>query len=197
MGFKQVKANIVDFNYTCYVVKKMDFHTIETERLLLRKLSDTDYVNLLLQGSDTDIMYYLGIEKQNIAQEKEKAQKGYATFNKSLLIFQLVRKTDDKLIGWCGFHTWYVKHKRAEIGYALTDEMSKKSGLMSEAMHEVLNYAWTEMELHRVEAFVALDNEASIRLLQKFGFVQEGHLREHYWKNGRFEDSLLFGLLKK
>ncbi len=35
---------------------------------------------------------------------------------------QLIDKKTNKVIGWCGFHTWYTDHNRAEIGYGLFDD---------------------------------------------------------------------------
>lgn len=53
-----------------------------------------------------------------------------------------------------------------------------------------------QMQLNRVEAMIGPGNTASIRLVKKFGFVEEGRLRGHYCKKGTIEDSLVFGLLK-
>jgi ribosomal-protein-alanine N-acetyltransferase len=68
---------------------------------------------------------------------------------------------------------------------------------MSEAVAAILTYGFNEMKLYRIEAMVADYNTASVRILEKFGFVHEGRLREHYNVNGKMEDSVLYGLLKK
>ena len=68
---------------------------------------------------------------------------------------------------------------------------------MKEALPFVLQYGFEEMELKRIEALVGPNNEASLRLIRSMGFVQEGLLREHYFTNGRFEDSLFFSLLQR
>ena len=67
---------------------------------------------------------------------------------------------------------------------------------MKEAMPEVINYGFEKMGLHRIEAMVGKDNEPSLKLLHAHGFVQEGLLREHYLIDGRYEDSLVFSLLR-
>ncbi|MFM2213409.1 MAG: hypothetical protein RL427_672 [Bacteroidota bacterium] len=175
---------------------KPPFETLSSRRLELRKLSPEVFEHLYAQHSTDQQMAFLGLDLEALAVEKEKYDKGYATFNKSYLYFKIVAVASQKVIGWCGFHTWYTDHQRAEIGYGLYEEEYKQQGLMSEALKVTLDYGFTEMGLHRVEAMIGKDNEASLALVQKFGFQYEGNLREHYNVQGTMEDSLIFGLLK-
>ena len=62
-------------------------------------------------------------------------------------------------------------------------------------MSAVMNYGFDVMKLHSVEANVNPDNGASVRVLQKAGFVQEAHFRENYFFAGRFLDTLIFSKL--
>lgn len=173
------------------------FEIITTERLLLRKLSPETFDFIYQNYSDKELQVFLGLTKPDaLAIEKEKYRKGLATFNKTYLYFQLLDKSTEKIIGWCGYHTWYTDHNRAEIGYGLFDDNYKQKGLMSEAIKAVLDYGFGPMRLHRVEAFIGKENDASLKLVKKFGFTYEGHLREHYFTNNQMEDSLVFGLLK-
>jgi ribosomal-protein-alanine N-acetyltransferase len=55
-----------------------------------------------------------------------------------------------------------------------------------------MDYGWNVMGLHSVEANVNPENSASIRVLQKAGFVQEAYFRQNYFFRGRFIDSLIF-----
>ena len=66
---------------------------------------------------------------------------------------------------------------------------------MKEALPVVLDYGFNIMGLKRVEAFLSLENEASLRLIKSFGFKEEGSLREHYFTGGHMEDSSIFSLL--
>ena len=68
---------------------------------------------------------------------------------------------------------------------------------MSEAILPIVAYGFNEMNLNRMEAFVGPDNEASQRLVKKLGFQQEGHLKQHFFKNNIYHDSIVFGLLRK
>lgn len=175
----------------------MTFETLHTKRLILRKIDMPAYDYLYSHYTDKELMAFLGLTPGELDEEKEKYAKNLTTFNRSLVNFQLIDRENNELIGYIVYHSWAFEHFRSEIGYALKEEKHKKKGLMSEALEAVLRYGFEQMQLNRVEAFIGPDNEASQKLVVKFGFRQEGHLREHYCKNGRIEDSLVFGLVKK
>ena len=82
------------------------------------------------------------------------------------------------------------------MGYALHPDFHG-AGVMSEAMDVVLDYGFNKMKLHSIEAHVHPDNLASINLLQKKGFVKEGHFRENVFFNGKFLDTVVYALLNK
>lgn len=67
---------------------------------------------------------------------------------------------------------------------------------MTEAMETILKYGFDEMNLHRIEGYVAEYNTASIKLLEKFDFQKEGVMREHYFVDGKAENSVVYALLK-
>jgi len=175
----------------------MEFTTLHTQRLTLRALTPEVYDYIHTNLGNTELMEFLGLESaEDLALEKEKYSNGYATHNRTFIYFQIIEKASGDIIGNCGFHTWYPKHNRAEIGYDLKHEQHKRKGLMTEAVRAVLDYGFIDMQLHRVEALVADYNEASVRLLKSFGFTFEGTLREHYNVAGTIEDSDMYSLLK-
>lgn len=176
----------------------MNFNIIATERLLLREMNPSVYQYVFTTYNHKQLMQFYGLKnEQELVLKRETFDNGLTMFNKSFLYFQLLDKTNEKFIGWCGYHTWYTQHSRAEIGYGLTEESERGKGYMNEALPVVLSYGFDQMKLHRVEAFIGPDNTPSLKLVQKFGFSREGVLREHYYKNGIAEDSVVFSLLKK
>lgn len=174
------------------------FESIETERLILRKLTPAIYRQIFDTLPDTEIMTVLGLaDAEALEKEKQKYRNGLSTHNRSFVNFQILDKASRQLLGACGFHTWYTEHARAEIGYALNSEETKAKGIMSEAMKAVLHYGFEHMRLNRIEAFIGPGNIPSLKLVAKSGFKREGHLRGHYCKKGIIEDSLVFGLLRE
>ena len=97
-------------------------------------------------------------------------------------------------MGTIAFWNIQKAHYRAEVGYAL-HPAHQGNGLMQEALLAVLVYGFNTMHLHSVEANVNPANTASIKLLERNGFVREGYFRENYFYNGRFLDSAIYALL--
>lgn len=176
----------------------METESIETDRLLLLKRTEGIYKAIFGHHTDMEAMEQLGLDTlEELRIEKQKIAQGVTTFNKSFLIFHLYLKTSRSVIGRCGFHTWYIDHKRAEIGYALTNPHEQGKGIMTEAIAPVIAYGFEKMGLNRIEAFIGPDNIPSLQLIRKMGFTQEGVMREHYQKNNQIEDSIIFSLLRR
>ena len=172
----------------------MNFSTITTPRLTLRKVDSEVLDYAFAHLNDQELIAFMGIPPEQLNREKERHQKGYTTFNKSFCYFQIL-SDQPYPIGWCGYHTWYTDHDRAEIGYGLYDEEFKNKGIMSEVLKAVLDFGFHQLKLLRVEAFISPSNVPSIKLVKKFNFVLEGTMRKHYRSNGVMEDSAIYSLL--
>ena len=81
------------------------------------------------------------------------------------------------------------------IGYAL-DEQSVGRGITSEAVQLMVQFAFEHLQINRVEAYVSPQNTASIRVLEKTGFLREGLLKELLYINGYWEDHYLYAITK-
>ncbi len=175
----------------------MKFETIETERLVLKKLRAEDYNAIFRNFEKPQIMKLLDLRnEEEYIQEVLRFQKGYSCFKRSIIFFQLIEKVSGQIIGSAGYHNWYSDHFRAELGYSLRDDKDKNKGYMTEAVRRILAFGFDELHLHRIEAYVSEDNVPSIKIMKNFGFHREGLLREHYFSNGIHEDSIVFSLLK-
>ena len=173
----------------------MTFKTIETNRLLLQKLSPEIMNQIFKENNDEEIKNILGYSEEEFVRQKKIYEKGYESYNQTMMNFQIVEKASSKIMGKCGFHTWNPQHHRAEIGYALNDDEFKNKGYMKETLEKVLDFGFQEMQLNRIEALIDENNTPSKKLLDYFGFVREGNLRGHYLVDGVFEDSVMYSLL--
>ncbi|MBK7201021.1 GNAT family protein [Candidatus Amarolinea dominans] len=180
------------------IVKDNNFPTLETERLILRQmtLEDTDFV--FQHFSDSAVSRYLMDEPpvteyaqaQEIIQFYLEPEEG--THNRWLM----VRKSDHRSIGTCGFHKWDKRYFRAEIGYDLSPSFWGQ-GYMIEALRAVIASGVEHMRLNRIDALVYIENDRSIQLLRRLGFKQEGVLRDYFCLDGKFYDHYLFALLQR
>lgn len=174
----------------------MQFEIIATKRLNLRRLTPFDLIYLFEHSTKEEIKKELGLRSEEAYLKEEfKYKNGYTMYNRSMVIFQLFLKSDGRMIGSCGFHNWMAEHNRAEIGYHLFEHEDKRKGYMKEALETIIDYGFNHMGLNRIEACTSPNNHASIKLLEKFDFKEEGLLREHYVMDEIVHDSLIFSLL--
>jgi ribosomal-protein-alanine N-acetyltransferase len=172
------------------------FPSLSTERLNLRRISDQDQQEIFFLRSDKEMLQFLD---RDPAKSIDEARQWIRTINGGIddnqyIAWALALKDDPKLIGTITFWNVKTEHYRAEIGYALHSLFQGK-GLMQEAMSVVLEYGFNTLKLHSVEANVNPDNQRSIQLLERNGFVREAYHRENYYYNGRFLDSAIYSLI--
>lgn len=175
----------------------MELETLETSRLTLTGLTQEDMTFIFGNYSKPEIKSILGHQSEEAYQKEANKQKnGYSSYNRRFKLFLMTEKASGNIIGRCGIHNWNADHRRAEIGYAMEIEQYKRRGFMTEALGAVIEHGFNTMHLNRIEAIVHIHNIPSLRLLEKYHFVQEGVLKQHYFTGDHFEDSLLFAKLK-
>ena len=171
--------------------------TIETSRLSLRWISADDVEDFYTVYSNPDVMRYWSTPPlpDRTAASKIVSEIHDGFRRRELLKWGIALRTDDTLIGTVTlFHPDFT-HRRAEIGYAL-GRAHWGHGYMQETLKAVLNYAFTVLSFHRIEADVDPRNTASIRTLERLGFQREGYLRERWHVNGEIQDAFFYGLLR-
>ena len=101
-----------------------------------------------------------------------RVKKGFDKWKFDFKFWDLIDKESKKVIGHCGFHTWDKEDGKAEISYGLRKRFRKK-GLMSEAIHPVISFGFSEMKLKKIEAYIKTKNLPSKELISKLGFIAE------------------------
>ncbi len=176
----------------------LPFPTLETERLILRKVTMADSQDVLTLRGDIDAMRYIGKPISTTFDEARdlitRIQDGLE--NNTAIGWAISLKNNPQLIGTIGFHQIDKQHYRAEIGYMLLPQFWNK-GLMSEAIQQVLDYGFNTMKLHSIQANIDPNNKVSAAILKKYNFVSEAYFKENFFFNGKFMDSEIFSLLNK
>ena len=174
-----------------------EFPVLETDRLILRQVTNDDAKSLLTYFSDTDVMRYYGLEPfKSIDDALDEISWYKSIFEKGTGIrWGISLKGSDKIIGSCGFFNRAVEHSRTEIGYELSKEYWGK-GIAGEALESVVKYGFQNLQLERIEALVEPANVASLKLLDKMGFEKEGLLRHYEFTCGKFDDLYIYSILK-
>ncbi len=173
--------------------------TLETDRLLLRPLTDADASSIQAAASvravaDTMISiphpYPAGEAERYISRQMAAFKAGHA------VSFAIERKHEKTFCGVIEIRAIEPKHSQAELSFWLAVE-HWGNGYMSEALKPVLQFGFEELNLNRLYAYHMVRNPASGRVLQKNGFTQEGLLRQRVCKWGVFEDAKLWAMLQK
>ena len=174
------------------------FHNLETERLILRRVDNNDYKEVLSLRSNPETMKYI---PRPILKNDEEALAHILMIetkiqNNEGINWAITIKGDPKLIGVIGHYRIQLENYRAEIGYMILPEFNGQ-GIVTEAVKEVVKYGFEIMKLHSIEAVIDPDNVASANVLKKNGFVKEAHLKENEFHEGRFYDSVIYSILNK
>jgi ribosomal-protein-serine acetyltransferase len=108
--------------------------------------------------------------------------------------FQAALTVEDRIVGVAGFHSVNWPHGSTSIGYWL-DEGHQGRGLMTSAVRTLVDHAFDEWRLHRVEIHAAVDNNRSRALPERLGFREEGVLREAERIGERYNDLVVYAML--
>ncbi len=110
-------------------------------------------------------------------------------------IFMIENKAG-KPVGIVGLDKIDRRNQEAEAGPGLLDPNERGRGYVEEAIELLLNYAFGELNLHRIYGSCFPFNKI-IELLKLYGFVEEGVLRQAVFTQGRFYDKVILGLLRE
>lgn len=174
------------------------FPRLVTPRLLLREMTLDDAEFYLHHFSDPTVVELTAFEapRNLVAAREELVEYCIRLFPEGKGIRWGIELRDRPgLIGTCGYHAWSQENFRARIGYDLASDQRRK-GLMTEALEGMISCGFERLGLHRIEALTDPRNAASIALLRRLGFLEEGVLRENTHFRGRFIDDVCFALLR-
>jgi len=166
------------------------FPIIDTKRLLLRQLSETDIEDVYEYAKEREYFSYT----DGFPHEYEELKAVINIWNneaynsKQFIRWAIELKEEKKVIGGIYLfspHGSNVSGKRMDIGIEISAIYSNK-GYASEAIRAISKFELKEMGLVRVQAQIVPENIASIRAFEKAGFKREGILRNylHYVNNG-------------
>lgn len=153
----------------------MLFDNLETERLLLHNIEMSDREFIFSQFSDDVVNRYLFDAEPLVDISEADELINYYTIPEPRLQHRwvIIRKSDNRKMGTCGFHCWDIQNGKVEVGYDLKEEFWG-NGYMQEAMKEIIEFAKLKMQVKEISACIYLENEKSIRLVKGFGFTLSG-----------------------
>ena len=173
------------------------FTRLESERLILRRFTDSNLAPFLAYRNDPEVARYQAWESCTereaaaMIEELESLRPGTPG---EWFQFAIALKETNALVGDCALKIeqdgW-----QAEVGFTLSREHQGK-GYASEAVSRLLDYAFGDLGLHRVVAITDRENEPSFALLERLGMRREGHFVQNAWFKGRWVSEYLYAVLE-
>ncbi|MFX1338752.1 MAG: GNAT family N-acetyltransferase [Promethearchaeota archaeon] len=177
---------------------------INDKNFYLRKISikDTDFIYESLKAKT--LTKYLSLGPLISRDHAKKLTKNYIDYwNKNFQFNYIIEIREHnqkgkhiKKVG--SISIWGISwlHKRAEIGIWINSKYWNQ-GFANKALNLIKTICFTHLKLNRLEAHIAINNNKSINLFKKCGFLQEGTLSQYLNLNGKFLDALTLCFLKK
>jgi len=178
----------------------VDLPEIETERLLLRKVSLDDAPDLLSSASDPEVARHTTWEPyDSIEQVRDFLRSVISTYERGEPAnWGVTLRESGRLIGTCGFmaDSWIPEYARVSLGYAIAREHWGR-GLTTEAVRAAIAFGFDHLSLNRIEARCIAENTASERVMQKAGMSYEGTLRDYVFRKGAYRDYKVYSILRR
>lgn len=173
------------------------FPVIRTERLLMRQITMKDVNDSFRHRSDPELYKHLIRPPARDISEAEEFVRRVMTAdaNGDGIHWGLeLLNQPGYMIGNIGIWQILKADFRGVLGYMMDKDYHGK-GYMSEALTEVIKYGFEVIGLHTLKADVTYGNFPSMNLLERHGFRQEAHFKEDVYKEGKFLDTVVYGMV--
>jgi ribosomal-protein-alanine N-acetyltransferase len=177
---------------------KMSDSILTTKRTYLRLINAThlDSIHQLLSFPEIDKYNTLGIPK-DMEETKTIVNPMIAdNLADEITNYTLVieNKENNMFIGLLGLKLWGKKHRRGEVWYKILP-VHWNLGYATEALSAILVHGFDTLKLHRIQAGCAVNNIASIRVLDKVGMIREGRSRQTLPLKTGWSDNFEYAIL--
>ena len=107
----------------------------------------------------------------------------------------VISSYSNEVLGLIDLFDFDFKNKRAGIGIVITDEASRGKGLGSEALSLLINYSFTQLQLHQLFCNISETNEISLKLFESKGFKKVGLKKDWNFTTEGFKNEYLLQLI--
>lgn len=169
--------------------------TIRGNRIILRALRETDR-SVVESDRNPEFLRMVGANTEDIEVTKANTSKAFKQALADPLHWVVTENENNRCIGTAFLHSLVKNDRRARYAIGIFEPTDWGKGLGTEATHLVLDFAFRQLGLHRVDVRVLEYNERAIRCYEKCGFVRERVERESAWVNGHWHNDLIMGILE-
>jgi RimJ/RimL family protein N-acetyltransferase len=166
------------------------------DRIYLRPLELEDAPTCATWFNDQEVTRYL-LRYRPLALAEERDFLIKLAADPTVVSLGIALRSDDRLIGSAGLHHLDHKNRCSAFGIAIGEKAEWSKGYGSEATSLLLRHAFDTVNLHRVWLHVHAFNERAIGCYERLGFRREGVLRDEVFRDGRYWDTLVMGILEQ
>ena len=172
---------------------------LTTARLRLRPFQESDLVEFSAYRSDPAVARFQGwsapFSRDQARAFLEEMQRTRPGSPGAWFQLAIERQAQPGIIGDCGFQVLEDEPRQAQIGFTLARPFQKQ-GYAAEAVRALLDFLFSQYELHRVTAICDALNLASATLLERLGMRREGHHLQNVWFKGAWGDEFSYAILQ-
>jgi len=168
------------------------------EKVRLREYRKEDINQRLSLINDPEVLRYVesGVPYPLTLNEELKWFESISAF-KSTYRFAIETLEDSRFIGDCGINSVDWKNSVADVVIFIGDKNYWGKGYGTDAMKILLKFIFMEMNLNKVRLSVYSFNERAIKCYEKCGFKKEGVLRQEIFRDGKYHDTIILGILRE
>lgn len=170
---------------------------VQGRLVVLRALEIEDMEALRETVNDSELENLLGGWSFPISKSAQLEWFNNCANDKNNVRYAIETKDDHKFIGMISLTNIDWKNRSGMIAIKLTTNAPHGKGYGYDAEIALLNYAFNELNLHRITANILEYNKVSINFHTKIGLKKEGINREAIYKRGKYHNVITFGILKK
>ena len=174
------------------------FTQLESKRLILRRFKYADLESFQAYRADPDVARYQAWENYTRVDAEtffEGMSIAHPDVPGSWFQYAIEVKATSDMIGDLGMVTLADEPRQVNMGFTLAAEHQGK-GYATEAVLRLLEYAFDDLNKHRVVATTDCLNDRSIALLERVGMRREGHYLQNVWFKGAWGDEYQYAMLR-
>jgi len=167
-------------------------------------------INIYLRALEPeDLEFVYAIENDEVIWEVSNTQTPYSKFlirqylenahqdiyEAKQLRLAICKNDSDTAIGLIDLFDFDPRNKRAGIGIVIQNQKERSKGFGKEALELLIDFSFTQLQLHQLFANIGVDNDSSLNLFATFGFQKIGIKKDWLYTNNSFKDEAIFQLL--
>lgn len=169
---------------------------IRLDEVHLRQFEPEDVEALYRFRNDPEVTktlsgFSVGYSRKELAERIERLQD-----DRRNIIWAIALNEKNLCVGHVGLYEIDYRVRKAGIGTLIGEKKLRGRGLGYRVKKAVIEYGFSELNLHKIESLVLENNPASIRINEKLGFKTDGLLRDYQFRNGAYLNAVLMSLLE-